>query len=88
MGLLERPQVDRHSLLEWSLYRNVDALTPETLVEDVRSVLPGHVVRISNGEITSKQYYSPDRPCQRGALQASQGRAPRGRDRRHGRDPE
>ena len=42
MGLLERPQVDRHSLLEWSLYRNVDALTPETLVEDVRSVLPGH----------------------------------------------
>ena len=31
MGLLERPQVDRHSLLEWSLYRNVDALTPETL---------------------------------------------------------
>ena len=58
MGLLERPQVDRHSLLEWSLYRNVDALTPETLVEDVRSVLPGHVVRISNGEISSKQYYS------------------------------
>ena len=58
MGLLERPQVDRHSLLEWSLYRNVDALTPETLVEDVRSVLPGHVVRISNGELSSKQYYS------------------------------
>ena len=58
MGLLERPQVDRHSLLEWSLYRNVDALTPETLVEDVRSVLPGHVVRISNGAISSKQYYS------------------------------
>jgi asparagine synthase (glutamine-hydrolysing) len=58
IGLLERPQVDRHSLLEWSLYRNVDALTPETLVEDVRSVLPGHVVRISNGEIKSKQYYS------------------------------
>ena len=25
-------RVDRHSLLEWSLYRNVDALTPETLV--------------------------------------------------------
>jgi asparagine synthase (glutamine-hydrolysing) len=58
MGLLERPRVDRHSLLEWSLYRNVDALTPETLVEDVRSVLPGHVVRISNGAISSKQYYS------------------------------
>ena len=58
IGLLERPQVDRHSLLEWSLYRNVDALTPETLVEDVHSVLPGHVVRISNGEISSKQYYS------------------------------
>ncbi len=58
MGLLERPQVDRHSLLEWSLYRNVDALTPETLVEGVRSVLPGHVVRIRNGEISSRQYYS------------------------------
>ena len=44
MGLLERPQVDRHSLLEWSLYRNVDALTPETLVEDVHSVLPGRAL--------------------------------------------
>jgi asparagine synthase (glutamine-hydrolysing) len=58
MGLLERPHVDRHSLIEWSLYRNVDALTPETLVEGVRSVLPGHVVRISNGELSSHQYYS------------------------------
>jgi asparagine synthase (glutamine-hydrolysing) len=58
IGLLERPRVDRHSLLEWSLYRNVDALTPETLVEDVRSVLPGHIVRICNGELSSKQYYS------------------------------
>ena len=58
MGLLERPQVDRHSLLEWSLYRNVDTLTPEAVVEDVRSVLPGHVVRISHGELSSKQYYS------------------------------
>jgi asparagine synthase (glutamine-hydrolysing) len=58
MGLLERPQVDRHSLLEWSLYRNVDALTPETLVAGVRSVLPGHMVRIRNGEVSSRPYYS------------------------------
>jgi asparagine synthase (glutamine-hydrolysing) len=58
MEFVERPRVDRHSLLEWSLYRNVDALTPETLVEGVKSVLPGHAVRIRNGEVSSRQYYS------------------------------
>jgi asparagine synthase (glutamine-hydrolysing) len=58
VGLLERQQVDRHRLLEWSLYRNVDALTPETLGAGGRSVLPRHIVRISNGEVSSRQYYS------------------------------
>ena len=85
MGLLERPQVDRHSLLEWSLYRNVDALTPETLVADVRSVLPGQVIRIWDGQISSSQYYSQIAHV---SEERSSGRAPRGRDRRHACDRE
>ena len=88
MGLLERPQVDRHSLLEWSLYRNVDALTPETLVEDVRSVLPGHVVRDQQRRDIVQTVLLSNHPCQRGAVPASSGRSPRRPDRRHGRDPE
>src|SRR3990170_6545608 len=35
----DRLRVDRERLIEWSLYRNVDGLAPETLIEDVYSVL-------------------------------------------------
>jgi len=52
-------QVDRHSLVEWMLYRNVDSLTPETLVQGISSVLPGQIVRISNGTVRLDKWYSP-----------------------------
>jgi len=50
--------LDAGSLLEWSLYRNVDALTPPTLFEGVRSVLPGQRVRIEGGRVEAKRLHS------------------------------
>lgn len=52
-------RIDRHSLLEWSLYRNVDALTPETLVEGISSVLPGQRVTLRDGGASSRELYTP-----------------------------
>lgn len=52
-------RLDRHSLLEWSLYRNVDALTPETLVEGISAVLPGERVTLRAGDTSSRALYSP-----------------------------
>lgn len=56
---IEQPRVNKWSLLEWSLYGNVDALTPETLVENVFSVLPGEALIIRLGEISKHQWYTP-----------------------------
>ncbi|MFO1068937.1 MAG: asparagine synthase (glutamine-hydrolyzing) [Geminicoccaceae bacterium] len=51
--------VDRQSLAEWWLYRNVDALTPETLVEGIVQLLPGHLARVRNGQVRTEAWYSP-----------------------------
>lgn len=53
------PQVDRQSLIEWSLYRNVDCLTEATLVEGIQTLLPGHVATIQDGKLSTREYYSP-----------------------------
>lgn len=58
LQVMGQQQVDRHSLVEWMLYRNVDSLTPETLVQGVSSVLPGHLVRIVDGSVETRQWYS------------------------------
>ena len=55
----EHLQLNKQRLVEWSLYRNIDILSPETLLENIYSVLPGHVVTIKHGEISSWCYYSP-----------------------------
>ena len=60
-GLLDgdfSPEVDRPSLIEWSLYRNVDCLTETTLVKDVKTLLPGHVAVIQGGQVSTHEYYS------------------------------
>ncbi len=49
--------IDRQRLLEWFLYRNVDALAPGTLIEGVSSVLPGRLVTILPEAITTNQIY-------------------------------
>lgn len=53
--------MDGHALLEWSLYRNVDALTAGTLFSEVSSVLPGERVLIEDGELERRALHvQPD----------------------------
>ena len=52
------PKVDRPSLIEWSLYRNVDCLSESTLVEGVETLLPGHVAVIEDGCVSTHEYYA------------------------------
>ena len=52
-------RVDRQSLVEWSLYRNVDCLSEATLVEGIQTLLPGNVALIENGEVSTHEYYVP-----------------------------
>jgi asparagine synthase (glutamine-hydrolysing) len=54
-------QLNRQRLIEWSLYRNVDFGSPETLVDDVLTLLPGHLVRIRKGRLEEpRAYYRPE----------------------------
>jgi asparagine synthase (glutamine-hydrolysing) len=53
-----RNEVDLQSLSEWWLYRNVDALTPESLVEGVVQLLPGHLARIRGGAVEIAPWYA------------------------------
>src|SRR5262249_5710661 len=43
------PKINRQRLIEWSLYRNIDFGSPETLIENVFSLLPGHILTIERG---------------------------------------
>jgi asparagine synthase (glutamine-hydrolysing) len=54
-------KVDRQSLIEWSLYRNVDSLSEATLVEGIQTLLPGHLAVIRGGRIATREYYSATR---------------------------
>jgi asparagine synthase (glutamine-hydrolysing) len=54
----ENRRVDQRSLSQWWLYRNVDALTPETLVEGIQRLMPGHLARIRDGKIQTESWYS------------------------------
>lgn len=54
-----RLRMNRQRLIEWSLYRNVDVFSHETLIENIYSVLPGHLVTIKQQEVSSRCYYSP-----------------------------
>jgi asparagine synthase (glutamine-hydrolysing) len=53
----EQAKVNKQRLIEWSLYRNVDFGSAETLVENVFSLLPGHIVKIERGRIESPRCY-------------------------------
>lgn len=51
-------RIDRQSLNEWWLYRNVDALTPETLIDGIQQLMPGHLARIRAGKVVIEPWYS------------------------------
>jgi asparagine synthase (glutamine-hydrolysing) len=54
-------RLNQQRLIEWSLYRNVDFGSPDTLVEEVFSLPPGHLVRIQRGQLESpRRYYAPE----------------------------
>jgi asparagine synthase (glutamine-hydrolysing) len=57
----DNTKINKQRLIEWSLYRNVDFGSPETLIENVFSLLPGHVVKIERGRMESPRcYYTPE----------------------------
>ena len=52
-------KVNRQRLMEWSLFRNVDFGSPNTLVEKIFSLPAGHFLKIHDGRIGIPQsYYS------------------------------
>jgi len=52
-------RLNRQRLIEWSLYRNVDFGSPNTLVENIFSLPAGHFIQIHDGRIGALQrYYS------------------------------
>jgi asparagine synthase (glutamine-hydrolysing) len=55
------PTLNYQRLIEWSLYRNVDFGSPETLFENIFSLQPGHSLKIVNGQVGEPRcYYSPE----------------------------
>jgi asparagine synthase (glutamine-hydrolysing) len=51
--------LDRQTLGQWWLYRNVDALIETTLIEGINKLLPGHLAIIRDGEVRVEAWYSP-----------------------------
>jgi asparagine synthase (glutamine-hydrolysing) len=56
---VERPTLDVHGLIEWSLYQSVDAPSPGTLLSEVSSVMPGEILTVRQGQIEKRIWYSP-----------------------------
>jgi len=56
---LERPTLDVHALLEWSLYQTVDGPARNTLLVEVRSLLPGELLRVRDGRVELETWYAP-----------------------------
>jgi asparagine synthase (glutamine-hydrolysing) len=54
-------KLNQQRLLEWSLYRNVDFGSPDTLVEGIFSLPPGHLLHIRHGHMSLPScYYAPE----------------------------
>jgi asparagine synthase (glutamine-hydrolysing) len=64
------PVLNGQRLIEWSLYRNTDFGSPETLVENVFSLPAGHSMRVANGHVERPRcYYSPERQVDQGVYE-------------------
>lgn len=59
VSVMDDRRVDHQSLSEWMLYRNVDSLTPQTMIEGISSVLPGHAVTLGERGVRSEAWYTP-----------------------------
>jgi asparagine synthase (glutamine-hydrolysing) len=59
MQVSDKLKINRQRLMEWSLYRNVDFGSPNTLIENIFSLPAGHFLTIHKGKIgCPKRYYS------------------------------
>jgi asparagine synthase (glutamine-hydrolysing) len=58
LEVMPERRVDQQSLSEWMLYRSVDSHTPQTLLENVHSVLPGYLLRIDANGARPERWYS------------------------------
>jgi len=71
-----RPNAQR--LIEWSLYRNADFGSADTLVEGVFALQPGHFLTITDGQAGTQQcYYTPDAQVDRGTFDRFRALPPR-----------
>jgi asparagine synthase (glutamine-hydrolysing) len=69
-------RLDKQSLIEWFLYRNIDVLSPATLFEDISTVLPGQLVTIRSGEVVTRDYYASNLHVDKGQYQRFVNAAP------------
>lgn len=54
------PRPNYQRLIEWSLFRNADFGSPDTLIDGLSSLQPGHFVKICRARLgTPQSYYSP-----------------------------
>jgi asparagine synthase (glutamine-hydrolysing) len=61
MRVCDDLRLNQQRLIEWSLYRNVDFGSPDTLVENLYSLPPGHLLRVRQGQIEPPRcYYAPE----------------------------
>jgi asparagine synthase (glutamine-hydrolysing) len=59
VGAKLQPNYQR--LIEWSLYRNADFGSPDTLIENMQSLPPGHFLSVRDGQVEGPRcYYSPE----------------------------
>lgn len=49
--------LDRQTLGQWWLYRNVDALAETTLIDGIHQLLPGHLAHIQGGRVRIEAWY-------------------------------
>ncbi len=61
MQVCDHLQVNQRRLAEWSLYRNIDFGSPETLIEGCWMLPAGHYLQICEGKVdTPRCYYTPE----------------------------
>jgi asparagine synthase (glutamine-hydrolysing) len=59
LQVTENLKLNRQRLMEWSLYRNVDFGSPNTLIENIFSLPAGHSLTIQKGKLgTLKRFYA------------------------------
>jgi asparagine synthase (glutamine-hydrolysing) len=61
MRVCDDLRLNQQRLIEWSLYRNVDFGSPDTLVENLFSLPAGHLLRVRQGQVEPPRcYYAPE----------------------------